>query len=293
MTGPATISRYRFSRPTTEDLPRLARLAFEAASVHCGACRHYHVTAPWFRALGIGGIGVEFSWESQFDTILRAIGGRTSVRWLAAGAADAGVPALIGRIAAARPGTDHTVTVVDRCETPLTLCRAHAEAEGSAIETIRGDLRDFRRDEAFDIVLMHFTTIFFAADEVVPFLRHAGTWLAPGGLLIAGLHHDRPSEEPARAPLPLVNEWRSAIVREAVAAGEIDLPEDVEDFIGRIDRRGLLRSPRRSSTGDAAELVRAAGLLPRELALLPFADAEAAIWGGDCRQRCLVVAARP
>lgn len=292
MTG-LPISRYRFPRPTSEDLPRLARLAFETAAVRCGTCRNYHVTTPALRALGISGIGVEFAWDSQFDVLLRAIHGRTSVRWLAAGAADAGVPALIRSLADATPGVAHDVTVVDRCETPLALCRAYAEGEGMPIEAIHGDLRDFRRDRAFDVVLMHFTTIFFAEDEVAPFLQHVGTWLAPGGILVAGLHHDRPSPEPARGPLPHLGEWRCAVVRDAVAAGEIDLPEPVEAFIARIDRRGLHRSARRWSTGEVAATLRDAGFVPREIALLPFADAEAAIWGPDCRQRCLVVAGRP
>lgn len=291
MTDIAAPSRFRFAKPTTEDLPRLARLAYDASAVHCGTCRDYHVTVPYLRALGIGGIGAEFSWESQLDTLLRATAGRKTVRWLLAGSADAGLPGLLGGLAAALPGTEHRLTVVDRCQTPLVLCRAHAEAEGAEIETILGDLSDFRRDGEFDAVLMHFTTIFFAEDELPGFLRHAGSWLAPGGVLVIGFLHDRPSADPPRGPSPAMRSWRAAVIRAEVEAGRLDLPEDTDTFIGRLAQGGSQRT-RRMSAADAAAVVRSAGLRPREVALLPFADEEAELWGHDSRQRCFIVADR-
>ncbi|MCW5714467.1 MAG: class I SAM-dependent methyltransferase [Bauldia sp.] len=284
-------SPFRFAKPTTEDLPRLARLGYDAAMVHCGACRNYHLTTPYFRAIGIGGIGPEFAWESQLDTLLRATAGRETVRWLLAGSADAGLPGLLGGLAAARPGTEHTITVVDRCQTPLILCRAHAAAEGAAIETVLGDLRDFRSDGAFDAVLMHFTTIFFADDELVDFLRHTGSWLAPGGVLVAGFLHDRPSADPPHGNNARVTSWREAVIRAEIEAGRLDLPEDIDTFIGRMEQRGPRRT-RRFTASDVTDVVRAAQLRPREVALLPFADEEAELWGHDCRQRCFIVADR-
>lgn len=283
-------SPFRFAKPTTEDLPRLARLGYDAAMVHCGACRDYHIIASYLRSVGLGGIGPEFAWESQIDTLVRATAGRGTVRWLLAGSADAGLPGLIGGVAAAQPGSEHRITVVDRCETPLVLCRAHAEAEGSTIETVHADLRDFRRDGAFDAVLMHFTTIFFPDEEIVAFFRHAASWLAPGGVLVIGYLHDRPSPEPPRGPGPAMRAWRRAVVREDAAAGRLDLPEDIEAFIERIEPRAPRARDRRFVIDDALAVVRAAGLRPREVALLPFADAEAELWGHDSRQRCFIVA---
>lgn len=289
---PAT-SAFRFGQPTSEDLPRLARLAWDASAVHCGACRDYHLTAPYLRALGLGGIGPEFAWECQIDALVRATAGRSTVRWLLAGSADAGLPGLIGGVAAARPETAHRITLVDRCETPLIVCRAHADAEGAEIETIRADLRDFRRDGAFDAVLMHFTTIFFAEDELVAFLRHSATWLAPGGVLVAGFLHDRPSADPPRLPDAAVRVWREAVIRGEADAGRLDLPEDADAFIARLEKRGSSRMRRRLPVAEAAGFVREAGLVPREIVLLPFADAEAELWGHDCRQRCFIIATRP
>ncbi|MCC6736976.1 MAG: class I SAM-dependent methyltransferase [Bauldia sp.] len=293
MTQDPAVSSFRFGKPTREDLPRLARLGYDAAIAHCGACRNYHMTAPYLRAMGTGGIGVEFAWDSQMDVLVRATAGRRTVRWLMAGAADAGMTGLVSGLAETVPGVDHHVTIVDRCQTPLILSRAHAEAEGMAVETILGDLRQFHRDRAFDVVLMHFTTIFFEDGELVPFLRHAATWLAPGGTMIAGFLHDRPSPEPSTPPAASVNEWRSAVVRAEMAAGRIDLPEDAGTFIARLERRNPTRTTRRVPVAEVAEIVRAAGLAPREIALLPFADDEAALWGADCRQRCFVVATLP
>jgi len=290
MTDTTARSSFRFATPTTEDLARLSRLAWEAGAVHCGVCRNYHLSTPYLRRLGIGGTGPEFAWESQLDILLRATAGRTTVRWLLAGSADAGLPGIVGGLAAARPGTEHSLTVVDRCETPLVLCRAHAQAEGMEIETIREDLRAFRRDAAFDAVLMHFTTIFFAEDELAAFLRHASSWLAPGGVLIAGFLYDRPSSDPPGGTSTAVGSWRAAVIREEAAAGRLDLPEDIERFVGRFEQRNNLQRTERFSTSDAAALLRKAGLVPREVALLPFADAEAALWGHDSRQRCFLVA---
>jgi hypothetical protein len=291
MTDATAPSRFRFAKPTTEDLPRLARLGYDAAMVHCGACRDYHLISTYLRAAGVGGIGPEFAWDSQLDALLRVTAGRDTVRWLLAGSADAGLPGLIGGVAAARPGTEHRITVVDRCETPLVLCRAHAEAEGTEIETVLGDLRDFRRDGAFDIVLMHYTTIFFADEEIPGFLRHAGSWLAPGGALVAGFLHDRPSADPPRGPGAAMRSWRAAVIRAEAEAGRLDLPEDVDTFIGRLPQTSIKRT-RRLSAADATAVLRAAGLRPREVALLPFADEEAELWGHDSRQRCFIVADR-
>lgn len=284
---------FRFSHPTSENLPRLARLAYEASALHCGDCRNYHLTTPYLRALGIGGLGPEFAWEIQVETLLRAVEGRSTVRWLLAGAADAGLLGLIEGVAARLPGTAHHITIVDRCDTPLALCRDHAASLGRDIVTMRGDLRDHQAPDSADVVLMHFTTVFVPEAERVAFIRHASTWLAAEGRLAIALFYDRP--ETASSPSgsnAAVRSWRAGVIRAEAAAGTFDPPEDVETFVGRLDQRGFAATTRAFTLGDGLALLRSAALQPREVALLPRSAAEAAIWGTQSRQRSIVVASR-
>src|SRR5690606_2627697 len=46
-------------------------------------------------------------------------------------------------------------TVVDRCETPLALCRWYAEREGFAIDTVLADMLAFEDAEGFDAIVTH------------------------------------------------------------------------------------------------------------------------------------------
>jgi SAM-dependent methyltransferase len=76
------------------------------------------------------------------------------------------------------------ITVVDRCETPLRLCRWYAERFGYRIETAAGDLTAFRAGRTYDLVCAH------SLLSRVPVEHHAqiaASWaglLRPGGILL-------------------------------------------------------------------------------------------------------------
>src|SRR5262249_10216525 len=153
----------------------------------------YHLMWPYLRSLGLSGTGPEYNFPLHVEILARAAGRRDQVRWLIAGSADAGVLAAAEASAAALPGTRHDFVVVDRCETPLVLCRDHAAARGLSVETIRADLMAFSRDDGFDMVVMHHLLRFFDDAGRSAVLARAAGWLAPGGRLCVTVSHEPPS----------------------------------------------------------------------------------------------------
>lgn len=280
----------RFANPTRENLPRLARLAYDASAIHCGTCRNYHITVPYLRVAGASAIGPDFAWESQLAALLQAMGDRTEVRWLLAGSADAGLLGLIQGVAERRPGTSHHVTIVDRCETPLVLCRDHAAATGWEITAIRADLWTYSAEASADIVLIHFTTIFVPEKERADFLRHCATWIAPGGSLVYAHLHDRSAEGVARGSNPHLRWWRESVLRAEAAAGTLVLPEDIERFVARLDQRRSIGTERQTSLEDGIALLREAGLATRVVVPLPFSAEEDSVRGNDPKLRSFLIA---
>ena len=72
-------------------------------------------------------------------------------RVLVAGAADYGMLAMV-LDACGDSGTAPDVTVIDRCPTPLELCRWYAEREQLPIATAVADAAEFDHPDAFDVI---------------------------------------------------------------------------------------------------------------------------------------------
>ena len=111
--------------------------------------------------------------RAHFDRGLRRV--------LIAGSQDAGLLALV-----THAGAEHDVkiTVLDVCETPLELCRRLADRWSLSVETIRQDLLDLTLDSKFDVVLVHGTLHFIAADRRIEALTRIQRAIRPGGQLI-------------------------------------------------------------------------------------------------------------
>jgi SAM-dependent methyltransferase len=282
---------FAYSKPTAEDLPGLASLAYRLSEQYCGACRDYHVIWPYLRAVGANGVGPEFCWPRQPEiaaaAAMAAASGRDRVRWLATGSADAGVLALIDAAMERLPGVPFEATVVDRCRTPLGVCRAHADARGIAVDCIHGDLLQFRRDGGFDVVVMHHVLNFFSEADRPVFLANAARWLAPGGRLCIFLTYAPP--EGGWAMNRLLRGWREKRIREGVAAGEIEAPEDLEVFVARLDRPRDA-PPVRQDYGHFEHLLTGAGFAIDSLHDLPYSAEERALVDGQPWPRRMVVA---
>ncbi len=295
MNAGAAVFRYR--TPSSENLARLARLAYDASATHCGACRDFHVMWPYLRSLGLNGAGPEYNWPLHIDGLARAAEGRSSVRWFLAGSADAGLLAAAEAAAGRLPAAVHSFTLVDLCGTPVALCRDHAAMQGLDLDAIVGDLGAYRPARPFDVVLMH-QLLFFIAPEARPgFMRHAAGWLAAGGRLLLTVSVDVASRVPRAERDNAVAAWREAAIRADAASGALVLPEDIDIFLGRL--RGMRASrpavrPPPMKLADAVALVEGAGLLVDEVFHMPNEpDQRAVARDDDTRRRYMIVATAP
>jgi len=167
-----------------EDLLGEARDVHAIAAVHCAApgqadCGWYHASLPTLRLLGVfdsPGCDDDFllpAFEAEFA--------RGATRVLVSGCADA---AMLARVVACLPaGAAVEIVVLDRCRTPLELCRNYADSHGFAIEVVRRDILEYEA-APFDLICTHSFLSFFDAagrDEL------ARTWwrlLRPGGCVV-------------------------------------------------------------------------------------------------------------
>lgn len=281
---------YRFPTPTRENLPRLSRLAFDYGATHCRACRDYHLTWPYLRAMGLNGAGPESNLPLHVELLGRAAGSRKETRWLLAGAADAGVLAAVEAAIDALPRSSHAITVVDRCPTPLALCRDHAAATGLAIETIVADLLAFEPASPYDVILGHQVVLFFRDEDRPALYQRLGSYLAPGGRLCLTVADTASDALDARAFHDALNRWRIAQIR--AEAATIDLPEDVETFIGRFARRlERINGDRKFGLDHFIRQIEAAGLSIIETTPMPDAD-PTAMTARAGRNRHMIVAGR-
>jgi SAM-dependent methyltransferase len=169
------------SLDVAEPLAESAPLALQWATAHCGRCGSYHGAWQTLRLLGVlNSIRSDDDFFiPQLDRAIRSGAGRI----LISGAADY---ALLARVAAVakRHGVAPEVTVMDRCQTPLALNRWYARRAGMEVETVHGDILDYRNPGRFDLVCTHSFLCFFKQRERE---KLAGVWwdcLVPGGAVL-------------------------------------------------------------------------------------------------------------
>jgi SAM-dependent methyltransferase len=163
-------------RSHIEDLPRIAAEAYDLSARLCGDCRNQHALWTYLR-LSRASTGAEKQ-DSKLQAGLRDLfsGGRSDI--LIAGAQDTGLLALVARAGA---GYRLDITVLDICDTPLALCRQLADQWSLPVETVRQDLFDLDVEQRFDVVLVHGTLNFIAAERQPEVLRRLQRALRPAG----------------------------------------------------------------------------------------------------------------
>ncbi|MEO1200370.1 MAG: class I SAM-dependent methyltransferase [Pseudomonadota bacterium] len=162
-----------------EDLAKLAQKAFDQARRTCGDCLAYH--GVWgYQRLARRNSGLD-SDGKILQPLLGSLISKGRRRVLLAGSADTGQLAMVLR-AAGRRKVD--TTIVDRCETPLALCREFAESHGVCVSTREGNIASLGEDNAFDIVLAHSVLSFLPDDLVLPALAGFAAALGPNGRLV-------------------------------------------------------------------------------------------------------------
>lgn len=164
-----------------EDLPSLVVRAAALAPQLCDDCVHYHGSWPALRLVERGGLDFD---RPYLLSLFRELAGDPSRRrWLIAGMADTGLVATIGwAIWPIAPGA--RLTLVDRCETPLTLCREYGKRLDHPLETVRADLNQFSPSEPQDVVFAHSVLAHASRSERLGMLSHFRQWLRPGGCLV-------------------------------------------------------------------------------------------------------------
>jgi SAM-dependent methyltransferase len=242
-----------------EDLPRLAAESFELSGRLCRSCADMHALGPYIRiARGWGGVEPPSSpLQSRLAELIAA--GRRKV--LIAGSQDTGVLALVARAAA---GRSPEIAVVDRCATPLELCRRFARHWSLPIETVQQDLTDLAMPESFDTILVHFTLHHIPDQDRADVLARLAHALRPSGRLLLLFHTSR-SVEPDLG-LESSEDFADWAIEELERI-PVALPQAREAFRARLraraqdhaERQGAFREPE-----DVDALLAGAGLRPCE-----------------------------
>jgi len=206
----------------SEDLRRLAEEAFELADQTCGSCKNFHMLWPYLRLAGASGgrAGVPL-----INSVLKTLLSNQGRKILIAGCADTGLLALVARAATANT----EITVLDRCKTPIELCRRFANRWALAIEALHQDLTELAIRSKFDVVFAHMLLHFLPADrqlDVLSRLRHA---LQPDGRLVIAFRTSPPVTG-ACAPEPEHGRDRSLRLIEQLERLNIPLPASCEAF---------------------------------------------------------------
>ena len=156
----------------------MAAAAYALADRYCSHCRNFHALWPYRRLARMCGAA-----ESAVPVIERVItsllaaGGQ---RLLIAAAADSGLLATVAR-AGAELGPE--ITIVDRCETPLELCRRFSRRWSLTAQTQVLDLTDLDL-QGFDVVYANSVLQFIPAERRVDVLTRIRRALRPGGHLV-------------------------------------------------------------------------------------------------------------
>lgn len=220
-----------------------AEMCLQFAPRHCTACHGFHLSAIMRRAtLPIDqriGDFVEFQ-AATGQSLAQARSTSNPVRVIIGGTTDTGLYAglLNAAVTVGGPGFARSldVTIIDRCQTPLEICKSYARENDLHLTTIRADMAEFQPDAPVGLILMHGVLSFVPLTKRLSFLKHIGTWLTPGGTLVSStqLGHRRGRiEREARIDQALQN-------LKTVLADSTDIDNTEAEMLERQLREGML-----------------------------------------------------
>ena len=237
-----------------EDLPQMAQDLFELALDNCGACCNYHATWGYLRVAGLrrGAVADVESLGADF------VGLRSNPHILITGCADTGQLTLVAN---SLSGYSPSITLVDRCTTPLRLCATFAQQNGINLEIHQGSIEDLQDIERYDAIFSHEFLGFVDEGMHVALLNALRRALVPNGRVIIAqrICEGEQRAETGQSPEELVVAVLAKLRDEGIA-----LPEAESDFARRIvSELGGARRQRRNaafrSCGDVERLLSAAG----------------------------------
>jgi SAM-dependent methyltransferase len=229
-----------------ENLQESAQFAFELANRSCGSCVDYHALRPYLRLAGM------VSGPARHAAALRPylrdlLVDEKDRRVLIAGAGDAGLLALLVRQASA---TVTEITVVDRCPTPLELCRRFAQNVPLSLETRQQNLEEIEDATRFDLVVCHLTLSFVSPARRPAVLENLRRALRTDGKLLLVYKSDRAIDKD-------IVDFEIAYSQRTLAELErlhVTLPQSRQELLVRLRRYAHTYYQRRSAPIDSAKL---------------------------------------
>ena len=237
-----TASATRLGDPETcgENLRQNLKRIFEISAEHCVDCADYHVGKAAMRLTG------RTAWEvgarpylietlgKLLDEAARREGGPIDVVVVAC--ADTAVLSACTHVAwlAGGPTLTRTrFTVLDRCRSPLELCKVFGASHGLDLRTEVVELARTTATFPADIIVVHNLLAFVRERDHLPILRNLAGWLKPQGRLLMWLPLF-PGDDHQKARLR--EQQRNAGIRAQIEAGEIEIEEPLSAFLARLDR---------------------------------------------------------
>lgn len=152
------------------------------AATSCGDCAWYHGFWPLIRSLGLGTVPEDHA-DFYRDAVRTAAVHGPLDRILVCGAADHSMPLLVRRITEDL-GHRPEITVLDRCKTPLVLCRSALDGMAARLKTIHSPVLDAGLEQPFDLIVTHSFMGYFSEVERQALLAQWAAWLKPGGWVL-------------------------------------------------------------------------------------------------------------
>lgn len=226
-----------------EDLDFNLRVVSELAERYCVSCQGYHVLyaakrlMPRARIIEIDRKEMAATARTVAEKQLASSGSDLEV--IIAGAADTGLLAtavhgiaLIGKSALARS----RFTVLDRCRTPLELCRHFGQRHALKIETEVVDLVVDRERRKADLILAHSLLRYIPREAHVDVLRKFGQWLRPAGHMIFStrLESDAKGEVFEREQRDIGDD-----VLRRIRDGQLEIGGSVETYAAKLGNRSF------------------------------------------------------
>jgi len=299
-TQPQKDVRPRITDPNScgEDLQRNLSQVFALAPSICNGCADYHIVTALKRIAGQSGWsgGTRQLLLDTLRTVFSDLKMRNDDRVdiLIAACADTGVLATCAHALSTEDTAFServSVTVVDRCPTPLKLCEAFAERHGLAVQTEKVDLIDTTTQFAADIVILHNLLVFVPESEQRNLLRTLAGWLKPDGCIV--IWH--PLVQPkSRMDYRSKREKRLKTIIEMIESRSVEIDEPLDSVRQRIERNldeFLPGRPRTAKSEALLELIDEAGLV-----ILTKNEVEFQIGGSSTSPRVqglMAVVARP
>ena len=206
-----------------------AELGWMLSKTHCRDCQAFHATRGYLRAVGFRN-GAALDQTTLIDVIRDET--KQGSKILIAGSADSG---LFNVVAQATEGQNSSITVVDKCPTPLYQVTALADSMGREVETKVADLTETVPQGPFDFIFMHHLLPFIRDELQVKLLSDLAKTLNPGGKLFL-VNHVRPIEATEK-PRSEVDNWTKSILT-LMDVNSISVPQEEDLFLSLLMQTG-------------------------------------------------------